>query len=70
MSYESTRAIALKLRGETPARAIDSGAALVRKPDLESPDVRALLFRHPEVPRRRRVRPLRLKPIARRSPCC
>jgi ribose transport system substrate-binding protein len=47
MGYEATRAIGLKLRGEDPARAIDSGATLVRAQDLEKPEIRALL--HPDI---------------------
>ena len=44
MGYESTKAIGLKLRGETPTRLQDSGATLVRKQDLDREDIRALLF--------------------------
>jgi ribose transport system substrate-binding protein len=44
MGYESTRAIGLKLKGETPARTQDSGATLIRKDDLARPDIHALLF--------------------------
>ena len=44
MGYESTRAIALKLSGQTPTAKIDSGARLVRREDLDQPDVHALLY--------------------------
>jgi ribose transport system substrate-binding protein len=44
MGYEATRAIGLKLRGEQPAARQDSGATLVRRDDLEKPDIRALLY--------------------------
>jgi ribose transport system substrate-binding protein len=49
MGYESTRAIGLKLAGQTPAATIDSGATLVRREDLDRPDVRELL--HPDIQR-------------------
>ena len=44
MGEESTRAVLAKLRGETPAAAVDSGIALVGKADLEKAEVKALLF--------------------------
>jgi ribose transport system substrate-binding protein len=44
MGYESTKAIGMKLRGESPARLQDSGATLVRKEDLERPEIKELLF--------------------------
>ena len=44
MGYESTRAIGLKLAGQTPPRTIDSGATLIRKEDLSKAEIRALLF--------------------------
>jgi ribose transport system substrate-binding protein len=44
MGYEATRAIGLRLRGETPPRTVDSGATLVRREDLDRPEVRALLY--------------------------
>ncbi len=44
MGYEATRAVGLKLRGETPAAHLDSGVALVRAEDLKTPEIRALLF--------------------------
>jgi ribose transport system substrate-binding protein len=43
MGYESTRMIALKLAGKTPPARIDSGARLVKRGDLDVPEVRALL---------------------------
>ncbi len=43
MGYESTKAIGMKLSGQTPLAAIDSGAMLVTRNDLAKPDVVALL---------------------------
>ena len=43
MGYESTRAIGLKLQGKTPPATIDSGIALVRKADLERPEIQEIL---------------------------
>jgi ribose transport system substrate-binding protein len=47
MGYESTRAIGLKLAGQTPPAKIDSGATLVKKEDLDKPEIKALL--HPDI---------------------
>ncbi len=44
MGYEATRAVGLKLAGQTPAPLVDSGATLVLPEDLDRPDIRALLF--------------------------
>lgn len=44
MGYESTRAIGLKLKGETPPRLFDSGVTLVKRDELERPAIRELLF--------------------------
>lgn len=44
MGYESTRAIGLKLAGHAPAAKIDSGVTLVRRDDLDKPEIRDLLF--------------------------
>ncbi|HUS06157.1 MAG TPA: substrate-binding domain-containing protein [Bryobacteraceae bacterium] len=44
MGYESTRAVAMKLSGQTPPAKIDSGITLVTRADLEKPDVIPLLF--------------------------
>lgn len=44
MGYESTRAIGLKLAGRVPLRNIDSGATLIRREDLDKPEIRTLLF--------------------------
>jgi ribose transport system substrate-binding protein len=44
MGYESTKAIALKLRGETPQAEIDSGITMVTRADIERPEVIPLLF--------------------------
>ena len=43
MGYESTRMIAWKLAGKTPPARIDSGARLVKRGDLDLPEIRALL---------------------------
>ena len=55
MGYESTKAIGRKLRGETPPRTLDSGAALVTRGDLDQPAIRELLF--PEIQKYLRARP-------------
>ncbi len=47
MGYESTRAIGLKLAGQTPEAKIDSGATLVKREDLDKPEIKALL--HPDI---------------------
>ncbi|MBK5292035.1 MAG: substrate-binding domain-containing protein [Acidobacteriia bacterium] len=44
MGYEATRAIGLKLRGKPVEARIDSGARLILASDLESAEVKALLF--------------------------
>ena len=44
MGYDSTRAIALKLRGETPAPYVDTGVRLILREELDQPAVRAHLF--------------------------
>lgn len=44
MGYESTKAVAMKLDGKTPAAHIDSGITLVTRSNLESPDVVNLLY--------------------------
>ncbi|MEK7403938.1 MAG: substrate-binding domain-containing protein [Acidobacteriota bacterium] len=44
MGYEATRAIGLKLSGQTPPRTLDSGARLILREDLDKADVRELLF--------------------------
>ncbi len=44
MGYESTKAIAMKLKGETPPAMIDSGAMLITRGDLEKPDIIPLLY--------------------------
>jgi ribose transport system substrate-binding protein len=43
MGYESVKALGMKLRGETPRPRIDSGLALVRREDLEKPEIVELL---------------------------
>jgi len=47
MGYESTRAVGLHLAGRQPPRSLDSGSALVRREDLERPEIKQLLF--PEI---------------------
>ena len=44
MGYEATKAVAMKLTGQTPSPHIDSGITLVTRGDLEKPDVVNLLF--------------------------
>jgi ribose transport system substrate-binding protein len=44
MGYESTRAIGMALKGETPPAQIDSGAALVTMQNLETAEMREFLF--------------------------
>jgi ribose transport system substrate-binding protein len=44
MGYESTRAIGLKLRGQSPERNLDSGVALIRREDLDREETKQLLF--------------------------
>jgi ribose transport system substrate-binding protein len=44
MGYESARAIAMKLKGEAPARKLDSGASLIRREDLDREETKQLLF--------------------------
>lgn len=49
MGEESTRAVLDKIAGRTPAAVVDSGIALVKKEDLETPAIRALI--HPGIAR-------------------
>jgi ribose transport system substrate-binding protein len=44
MGYESTRAIAMKLNGQTPPAHVDSGVRLARVEDMERPEIKQLLF--------------------------
>jgi len=44
MGYEAVRSIATKLGGGTPATSVDTGVTLVCRPDLDRPEIRALLF--------------------------
>lgn len=44
MGYESVRAIAMKLRGETPPKHIDSGVYLVDRSNVERPEILPLLY--------------------------
>jgi ribose transport system substrate-binding protein len=44
MGYESTKAVGLKLAGQTPPRTQDSGARLIRRDDLDVPEVKQLLY--------------------------
>jgi ABC-type sugar transport system substrate-binding protein len=43
MGYESVKAIGMKLRGEKPAAHVDSGVYLVRRENLEKPEIVELL---------------------------
>jgi ribose transport system substrate-binding protein len=43
MGYESVKALGMKLRGETPRPHVDSGVYLVRREDMEKPEVVELL---------------------------
>ena len=47
MGYESVKAIARKLRGQPVVSRIDLPAVLVRRGDLEKPDIVELL--HPDI---------------------
>lgn len=49
MGYESVKAIGMKLKGETPKARIDSGVQLVKRVDMERPDIVELL--RPDVQR-------------------
>ena len=44
MGYEAVRAIGQKLRGEQPVKTLDSGVVLVRREDVDRPEIHALLF--------------------------
>lgn len=44
MGYEATKAIGMKLNGETPPATLDSGATLVTPADLEKAEIKELLF--------------------------
>lgn len=44
MGYEAARTMGLHLRGETPPREVDSGAALVLPENVDTPDMQELLF--------------------------
>jgi ribose transport system substrate-binding protein len=44
MGYEVVRAVGLKLAGQTPPARVDSGATLVRRENLEKPEIKKLLF--------------------------
>jgi ribose transport system substrate-binding protein len=44
MGYESTLAVVKHLRGESAPEYVDSGVRLVRRDDLDKPEVKALLF--------------------------
>ncbi len=47
MGYESTRAVGMALKGDRPPQHVDSGARLVKREDLDQPEVKTLLF--PEI---------------------
>jgi len=44
MGYEAVKTLVDKLHGNSPAKKIDLSARVVTKPDLQKPDVHALLF--------------------------
>ena len=44
MGYESTRNVALQLRGEQPPRETDSGAYLIRADNIDTPEMQAVVF--------------------------
>ena len=44
MGYESTKAVLMKLKGQEPAKQLDSGATLVKAADLDKAEVKQLLF--------------------------
>jgi len=44
MGYEAARAVGLKMRGETPEAAVDSGSRLLVANQLNDPEVKAFLF--------------------------
>lgn len=44
MGYESTRSVALYLKGEKPPRETDSGAYLIRADNIDSPQMQAIVF--------------------------
>jgi len=44
MGFESVETLVQKLNGQTPPKKIDLPATLVRRQDLEKPDIHALLY--------------------------
>jgi ribose transport system substrate-binding protein len=44
MGFESVETLVQKLNGQTPPRKIDLPATLVRRQDLDKPDIHALLY--------------------------
>lgn len=44
MGYESTKAVGMKRQGQTPPELVDTGVKLIKKEDLNKPEVKALLF--------------------------
>jgi ribose transport system substrate-binding protein len=44
MGYETVRAIAMKLSGQTPAKQLDTGSTLVVSQDLDKPEIQKILF--------------------------
>jgi len=44
IGYEAVRSLVMKLNGQTPAHRINLEVHEIRKPDLDQPDVQALLF--------------------------
>ena len=49
MGYESVRALAMSLRGQTPAKVLDTGSTLVLPGDVNKPEIHKLLFPEIEV---------------------
>jgi hypothetical protein len=44
MGYQAVRSIVTKLQGGSPAAETDTGVTLVRAADLDSPQIRNVLF--------------------------
>ncbi len=44
MGYESVRALAAKLAGQTPAKLVNTGSTLVLRDDLAKPEIQKILF--------------------------
>ncbi len=44
IGYEAVRSLVMKLNGQSPPAQMDLAAHLIRKQDLDQPEVQALLF--------------------------